>query len=72
MKLHPLRQTPEVINPTNFQLDPPMGLAPWRVEVGGSPIDFPNDSYECAARDYDILFQWRPPRFQKQDTKWRR
>ena len=55
LNLCPLRQTPEVINPTNFQLDPPLVLGPRGVEVGGSPIDFPNDSYngqhECAARE---------------------
>ena len=33
---YPLRQTPDVINPTNFQLDPPIELAPWGSKLGVS------------------------------------
>ena len=46
LKLCPLGKTTELINPTKFQLDPPLVLTPrgggrsWR-----SPIDYPNDSY---------------------------
>ena len=47
LKLCPLGQTPELINHTNFQLDPPLVLAPRGLKLG-SPVDFPN---ECAARD---------------------
>ena len=32
-KLYPLRQTPEQVNPTDFQLDPPIVLAPRTVEA---------------------------------------
>ena len=41
----PLRQTPEVINSTNFQLDPPTSLGFTGGRSWGSPIDFQNDSY---------------------------
>ena len=56
MKRCAFRQSPEIINPTNFELDPLTCFGSTGVEVGGgSPIDFPNDSYkyhhECAARD---------------------
>ena len=40
LKLYPLRQTPDVSNLTNFQLDPPLVLAPRGVEVGGFPLTF--------------------------------
>ena len=40
--LYPLRQTPDIINPTNFRIDsPPIVLAPWGgVEFGGLPLTF--------------------------------
>ena len=38
LKLRPLRQTPEVINPTNFQLDPPTSFGCTGVEIGGLPL----------------------------------
>ena len=45
LKLCSLRQTPEIINPTNFQLDPPLVLAPRGVEVGGLDGDVLNLVY---------------------------
>ena len=40
LKLCPLRQTHEVINPAEFQLDPQLILAPRGVEVGGLLLTF--------------------------------
>ena len=49
LKLYPLRQTRVVIRATNFQLDPPNGVGSMGGRSWGSPVDFPNDSYN---RDY--------------------
>ena len=40
LKRYSIRQTPEVINPTNFQPDPPLVLAPRGVEFGAHPVTF--------------------------------
>ena len=45
LKLCPLRQTPEIINHSNFQLDPPTSFGSTGGRSWGSPIVFPNDSY---------------------------
>ena len=39
-KLCPLRQTLEVINPTDFQLDLPTSFGSTGVEIGGLPLTF--------------------------------
>ena len=43
-KFCPLRQTSEVVNPTNFQLDPLTSFGSTGGRSWGSPINFPNDS----------------------------
>ena len=40
LKLYPLPQILEIINPINFQLNSPMMLAPLGVEVGGLQLSF--------------------------------
>ena len=40
LKLYPLRQTPYVVNPANFLVDPPLVLAHRGVDAGGLPLTF--------------------------------